>query len=142
MSHHIRYDHQCPNCEALYIPYNQDIPCPRCGLIENERFDFIAQAATSSRHNFRQYGAGIYTPMAWFAGSFADHILLFLFQILDAHHEDEQRRPFPEVAREAVRSMSWGETPYLEEHVYQIACHVYDHLQQKLDDNIPAHIEP
>lgn len=34
MTMHVVYDHECPACEALYIPYDEDVPCPRCGIVE------------------------------------------------------------------------------------------------------------
>jgi hypothetical protein len=69
---HIHYDHQCPTCNAYYIPYDVDVPCPSCGLLEQERFDFISQAVASARFNFKAKDP---VPTAWFAGSLADHIL-------------------------------------------------------------------
>ena len=32
MSLHIMYDHQCAKCEAFYIPYEEGVTCPNCGL--------------------------------------------------------------------------------------------------------------
>ncbi|WXG46619.1 MAG: hypothetical protein WED05_08190 [Candidatus Atabeyarchaeum deiterrae] len=62
MTLHINYDHQCPKCEAYYIPYD-DVPCPRCGLVEKERFDHITRATRSLLFNLDNYGS--YVPPAW-----------------------------------------------------------------------------
>ncbi|MGB9877236.1 MAG: hypothetical protein ACPLPS_05670 [bacterium] len=62
MTLHIHYDHQCPNCGAFYIPY-EDVPCPNCGLMEEERFDFIPQAVESLLYNLHRYGS--YFPPAF-----------------------------------------------------------------------------
>jgi hypothetical protein len=50
MTVHASYTHQCPACEAFYIPFD-DVPCPHCGLVEQERDDFIRLAVTSVRWN-------------------------------------------------------------------------------------------
>jgi hypothetical protein len=39
MTLHIHYTHQCPSCGAYYIPCDKNVPCPRCGVVEQERFD-------------------------------------------------------------------------------------------------------
>ena len=39
MSLHIMYDYQCSKCEAFYIPYEEGVTCPNCGLDEDEVYD-------------------------------------------------------------------------------------------------------
>jgi hypothetical protein len=80
MTVHDNYTHQCPKCEAYYIPYD-DVPCPRCGLVETERYDFIPIALASVRWNIEMYG--FYVPGAWFVGGLGDHLLLILFHIFE-----------------------------------------------------------
>jgi len=55
MTLHIKYDHKCSHCYADYIPYN-DVPCPKCGRMERERFDFIPKAIDSIIYNIQHYG--------------------------------------------------------------------------------------
>ena len=55
MTLHIKYDHRCPKCGADYIPYNQ-VPCPNCGQIEGDRFDYVSLAAESIIFNLQRFG--------------------------------------------------------------------------------------
>jgi hypothetical protein len=124
MTLHITYNHQCPKCNAFYIPYG-DAPCPNCGLLEPERFDFIPRAANSAMFNLRRHNS--YAPAVWYVGTFGDHILGLLFPMLDQHRQDPSR-PFTTIAREAVERMNFEEQVYLKEHLYNIAIRVYDEI--------------
>ena len=124
MTLHIQYDHECRHCGAYCIPYDK-VPCPRCGRMERKRFDFIPQAAQSALFNLRSQGC--YVPAAWWVGSFADHLLLLLFRMLERHREDASR-PFEVVAREEVERMEWGEQEYGKEHLYAMALRVYEEI--------------
>ena len=133
MTLHVPYDHQCPACGAYYIPYDDDVPCPNCGLVEDERFDFIPQAANSALFNIRHYGS--YVPPAWYVGSLGDHILRLLFLIFDAY-EQSGATDFPTFAQAAVDRMCWGNQQYLANHVRDIAIRVYEEVQRNLPDEL------
>lgn len=124
---HIKYNHQCPRCEAYYIPYDDDVPCPRCGLLEGERFDFIPQAVESMLFNKAE---GSYTPAAWWVGSLADHILRLLFPLFDAFDE-EKPEDFRAFATEWFDQMEWGDQQYLKNHVLGIAVRIHEVLYQE-----------
>ena len=116
MTLHITYNHKCPQCEALYIPYD-DVPCPRCGLVEAERTDYIQQAAMSLRFNKSK---GSYVPAAWWAGSFGDQILYQLFILFDAY-EKMSPPDFHAFAASHFEKMNWGDHLYLKDHILGIA---------------------
>jgi hypothetical protein len=124
---HIVYDHQCPNCQAFYIPYDTDVPCPRCGLVEAERFDYIPQAAASAQFNMQMEGS--YVPAAWWIGSLGDHILQMLFNLLEHHRTNPAAgQTFEQMTRESLARANWGNQQYLHGHVYGIAMRVYEEL--------------
>ena len=125
MTMHITYDHQCAKCGAFYIPYDE-VPCPNCGLIESERFDFIPQAADSAMFNLEEYQS--YVPPAWWTGSYGDHILSLLFSILEQQRE-EPDKPFPSIARSFVDEVEWGDQGYGKEHLYNIAIRVHEQIE-------------
>jgi len=129
MTMHIKYDHICPQCEAMYIPYDSDVPCPMCGTIEDERFDFIPQAAASALVNLKI--GGKYIPGAWWASSYADHVLQIVFQFLEAHRLADADSEFSSVARECVDRGVWGNQEYAKEHMFAIACRVYEEIQRR-----------
>jgi hypothetical protein len=126
MTLHVVYTHECPQCEAFYIPYDQAIPCPRCGVVEAERFDYIPQAAASMQYNLE--AGGSYTPGAWWVGSLGDHILSILFSLFDAYRQQPQTN-FADFARNTLSSMRWGDQAYLEGHIVGIAVRIHQELE-------------
>ena len=126
MSYHVHFNHECEKCGAFYIPFDREVPCPRCGIIEKKRFDYVTEAANSARFNLNSRGA--YVPAAWYVGSLGDHILYILFGLLDAYRTDASGRPFAEIARDALARMDWGDQFYLRDHIHAIACRVRDRL--------------
>ena len=126
MTLHVVYDHECGGCGAFYIPYDTDVPCPRCGVVEDERFDYIPRAVESVQFNKRSYGS--YRPMAWWVGSLGDHILHVLFGILDAYEEKGAGQDFADFADSAVAEMDWGDQDYLKIHVRDIAIRIHGAL--------------
>jgi hypothetical protein len=128
MTLHIKYDHHCPECEAPYIPYDQDVKCPRCGLLEEDRFDYIPKAADSALHNLHK---GSYVPGAWWVGTYGDHVLRLVFIMLEQHRTDADGREFSAIARAFVENVDWGDQEYTREHVFAIACRVHEEIQAR-----------
>ena len=131
MTLHIPYTHECPQCSAFYIPFDETVRCPSCGLQEDKSatFDtFVEQAAHSAQFNLQSYGS--YIPPAWWVGTFGDHILHLLFPILEYHRTLKVPKSFAVVAREAVDQMEWGDQEYVREHFYQIALEVQSRMEQ------------
>ncbi len=129
MTLHIQYDHRCPSCAAFYIPYDADVPCPQCGLLEEERFDYIPQATASMMFNKQRYGS--YIPPAWYKGSLGDHILYLLFRLFAWYEEKTPSTDFNEFASEALSNMQWGDQQYLRGHVQGIALRIHQNMQAK-----------
>ena len=125
MTMHVVYSHQCANCKAYYIPYDADVPCPRCGRVEAERFDYIPQAAASMRFNRESYGS--YTPGAWWVGSLGDHILRLLFGLFDAHAAPPGQ-PFEQFLDQRLAQMEWDDQEYMRDHLRGIALRVAGEL--------------
>lgn len=121
MTLHVVYTHQCAACQAFYIPHD-DVPCPRCGVFEEERFDYIPQAASSMRYNRDSYGA--YTPPAWWVGSLGDHILSVLFGLFDGYEPVATSEDFETYLSDQLGRMNWGEQEYLCDHIKAIAVRV------------------
>ncbi len=112
-----------------YISYDQVVPCPNCGLVEEERYDLIPVAARSALYNLEKYGS--YIPWAWGQFTFGDQVLSFLFQLLEHDRKHPEERPFSDMAREFLHeSVDWGEQPYLRDYIYDIAVRVHEVIQQ------------
>ena len=126
MTLHVGFNHQCKTCEAFYIPYDKDVQCPKCGLVESKRLDFIPKAVLSLRFNKYE---GSYTPAAWWVGSFGDHILNILFGLLDAY-EEGKNGSFQDFVSSRLSRLDWGDQEYLQKHVLGIALRVHEELEK------------
>ena len=126
MTLHIVYNHKCPECSAYYIPYDKDIPCPRCGLVEKGRYDYISRVLDSMKYN--KDLSGCYTPGAWWSGSLGDHILFILFGVFDEFERTGESANFARFANESLSEMQWGDQDYLCGHVQGIAMRIHREL--------------
>jgi hypothetical protein len=124
------YDHQCSKCEAFYIPYEKGIVCPNCGLDEEEIYDIVPELANSA--NYQMDTMGFYTPIAWWTGSFGDHVALLIFQVLDAFNAQEEKN-FQEFALEYFDNSKWGNQLYMKEHIRDLSYKVFLELQKKIE---------
>jgi hypothetical protein len=125
MTHHVHYTHVCSECGAYYIPYDSEVPCPRCGIVETERFDFIREAVLSMRWNKER---GHYTPDLWFVGDLADHLLLLLFGIFDGYDGQIGKLPFEPYLDDFIGRMELGDQEYMRSHLRGIAVRLRDEL--------------
>lgn len=133
MTLHINYTHQCPKCGAYYLPYDRDVPCPKCGLVEEERFDFVSPAVESVLFNLAEYRS--YVPPAWWTGSLADKILLDLFMIFEKFEkhgksEKSEKTDFKTYVGRELEKWEWGDQTYLKNHVYGIAIRVREEIEE------------
>lgn len=127
MTVHDSYTHECPQCAAYYIPFDDAVPCPRCGLVEEERYDFIPTAVASVRWNIDMYRS--YVPGAWYIGGLSDHLLLIVFYIFDRWSKQPDRG-FAIAVEDQLSSRDWGEQAYLKSHIASMALRIYDEMQK------------
>src|SRR5271165_439406 len=123
MTVHDSYTHECPQCAAYYIPFDEAVPCPRCGLVEQERYDFIPIAVSSVRWNIEMYGS--YVPGAWFVGGLGDHLLLIVFYIFERCSKQPERGFAAAVEEELSSRGDWGDQAYLKSHITLLAQRIY-----------------
>ena len=87
MTIHINNSHKCPSCDAFYVPYEENLPCPKCGKIEKQDFDiFMPLAVESLMFNKKQ---GSFIPPMWIVESFGDHVLHLLFPVFEDRPHSE-----------------------------------------------------
>jgi len=122
MSLHIMYNHQCSKCEAYYIPYEEGVVCPNCGHDEKEPYDLVPILANSAKYQMDIMG--LYTPIAWWTGSFGDHVALIIFQILDAY-DKQMGQKFQNIAFKYCSSRSWGNQLYMKDHICDLSYKVF-----------------
>ena len=127
MTMHIYYNHNCPQCETAYIPYDDDVPCPKCGLIERKRFDFVPQAANSALYNLSQKGD--YVPGAWFTGTLGDYLMLFLFHVLDLHKRS-QGATFSDTAASYFGGIDFGDKEFMRPYMIRLSERVFKKINE------------
>ena len=123
---HTKHHHSCPDCEVEYLPYDDAVPCPNCGLVEPERFDFISRAVESAQFNTKQNGT--YVPLVWSVLSHGDQVLSLLFRLLEHDRNNQSAQPFREVARSQLDSIDWHGQSYYKDYIYEIALRVHNEL--------------
>jgi len=117
MTFHAYYNHECQNCGAYYIPYDETVPCPRCSIVEQECFDFIPLAVASLQYNLGRGGS--YIPA---------NVLRILFHIFETYRIASGGGPFADMTREALKRMDWGDQEYLRDHIAAIAERIHEQL--------------
>ena len=128
MTLHISYEHKCNQCGTDYIPFDADVPCPKCGLVESERYDFIGAAVRSTLYNLERYGS--YQPWAWRESTFGDRILTRVFHLLQADHDAGGSPPIEARVDTWVNSeMDWGDEAYLAPYFSRICLRVFSELE-------------
>ena len=127
MSLHIMYDHQCQKCEAYYIPYEKDIVCPNCGFNEEEIYNIIPQLAHSA--NYQMDIHSCYSPIAWWIGSFGDHVALLIFKVLDEFYIQKEKK-FEDVALDYFNNRKWGDQLYIKNHIRDLSYKVYLEIEK------------
>ena len=58
----IPYEHICPVCDVPYIPYDEDICCPNCGLREAGRYNYVPLVSQALIYNYCNYGSFMPKP--------------------------------------------------------------------------------
>jgi hypothetical protein len=124
MTLHIFYDHACPDCKAEFIPYLHALPCPQCGAVSQEHFDYVPQAAASLAFNLSSYKS--YVPPAWYSGSLGDRLLYLLFRLFESFRQQERSPDFSEFAGIFLSQVKWGDHGYLRNHVAGLALRIHE----------------
>lgn len=127
MTIHIKCKHKCAFCGIDYIPFDDDVPCPHCGELEEERYDLIPEAAASARFNLLDHGS--YIPLAWVILSHGDSVMSIIFRLLELDRQEGSLNNFSEMAREALeKKFDWGDEGYMLPYVHRIAVRVHQEL--------------
>lgn len=73
---------------------------------------------------------GFYTPIAWWVGSFGDHVALLIFQVLDAFNTQEIKS-FQEFSLEYFDKSKWGNQLYMKNHIHDLSYSVFLSIEDK-----------
>lgn len=129
MTLHIgKSDHECVQCEEIFIPYGLNPVCPYCGSanpISKEYSDFIPSCARSLRIN-RQKGS--YIPGAWLTMTFSDFVQSALFELF-ARIEKDHPRDVEKYVSEELESAQWD--AYQKKHIIEIFEKVYGEVARR-----------
>ena len=121
------YHHQCSSCGIDYIPFDDDVPCPKCGELEKERYDVITGGAASAQFNFLDHGS--YIPSAWVVLSHGDAVMSIIFQLLELDRQEGSINDFSEMAREMLeKKFELSNEDYVVPYIHRMAVRVHKEL--------------
>ena len=125
MTYHIHLkNYKCPNCEAIYVPFKDDITCPKCGSSDRHNIqynNFIDEILSSMIANKKEYG--FYNPPAWFSGCIAESLQSLCFVLFDTLEEINPQSPV--TLFEEILATVGFEHPYQKKHAQDVAMAVY-----------------
>ncbi|MFA5935062.1 MAG: hypothetical protein WC827_04210 [Candidatus Paceibacterota bacterium] len=134
MSYHIKLkEYKCPKCEALYVPYEENLPCPSCKTVpmtnvSKEYFRFVDGLITSLRIN--KINGGSYLPGAWYIGSFVDSIQELVFKIFN-YMEIKKPKNMESFTKECLDLMIVDDKSlYLKDYFYKIILKIYSRRKE------------
>lgn len=129
-NHNWYSEFNCPQCNALYVPYSKEVCCPKCGKCEEKDSDFIRLAISSIRFNRQEFQS--YVPDAWYTGCFSDHILQLLFHIFEAYRlSQDSSVEFKSFVERWISKVDFGEHDYTRQHLLNAALDVYKILNSE-----------
>lgn len=123
----IEYDHNCPNCDAYYIPFNQNTVCPNCGFAEDERFDYIERVVDFIENNLEDYSW--IKPDEIEANSFADHVLMLTLQSLEFYAYKRNEFTIDDALSYFFNKVQFKDQEYLRFHIQNISKEVFKKIQ-------------
>lgn len=127
MTYHIAYDYQCQACGADFIPYEEQLPCPKCGIAAQTWLGYARSAAESLNVNLQSRGS--YMPGAFWVGTLGDRVLYLLFQTFERWRLTEPNPDFSEHLREDLPKIDFEpQHEYLREHIRIIALRTFEAL--------------
>lgn len=129
MSLHIDYDHKCPECGAEYVPYDLDIPCPNCGLLEKKRYESFVEETIESMCYNTLTGFGFY-PSAWYCTCLADDILLFIFRVFAVYENYREEESWEHFLHEYIRDSTFDDYEYLRDYMRVLAQRIHDTMEK------------
>jgi len=127
-------NYECPECQTPYIPYSENISCPKCSdkpKIE-EYPQLIDGICESFLFNLNQTGG--FMPMAWITMDVSDSIQLFLFGVFDKWKDDEMNNHEPHERTKAfevfiddiMKQCDMGGKDFMKGYVRDLAFAVYN----------------
>lgn len=127
MTYHIKLEEYfCPKCNARYIPYKVDLPCPNCKVlpatVPDVYLDFIGELVGSLRVNMTREGS--YLPAGFYIGSFAEQIQYIVFNIFE-HWRKKKPKGDDFIVQYLNEILSKEEIPYMVVHLKSILKEVY-----------------
>jgi hypothetical protein len=126
--------HECPKCETIYVPYNSEIACPKCGdKPEMEDYpEFVEGICESFLYNIKEFGG--FVPMCWATIDISDSFQMFLFNVFhewvtkeSSNHEPQVRtEAFKEFIDNIIEKVDLNGMDFMAGYATDLACAVYN----------------
>ncbi len=134
MTLHLYMNHKCSECKTEYIPYNNEITCPKCGYhVEMENYpELIDGICESFLYNLKAYKS--FVPGAWVTLDVSDTLQMFLFSVFEkwflkesTNHEPQERtKAFKEFLNDIMEKVDFQKQDYMSNYIRDLALIVYN----------------
>lgn len=126
-------NHKCSECETDYIPYSNEIPCPKCGDKVKmkdypELIDGICESFLYNINNFESF-----VPICWAAIDISDSLQMFLFGLFrnwmkeaEDHEPQTRTKAFEEFLNKVNKIVDLGDRDYMLDYLKTLAMDVYE----------------
>ncbi|MDD5464258.1 MAG: hypothetical protein PHP62_03855 [Candidatus Moranbacteria bacterium] len=126
-------DHQCRLCGAYFIPFKEDIECPRCGVRATDEavevyLNFISELVSTMQLNMDRNGC--FMPEKWPMRFMYSNVQLLMFEMFDML---EQKKPKNQkkFLKENIMSMKLDGNGRLEDHLFDISLAVLNMRKER-----------
>jgi DNA-directed RNA polymerase subunit RPC12/RpoP len=130
MSLHINYDYECPECGAEYIPYDNEVPCPKCGFLEKKRYAAFVEDVVQAMGYNALTGFGC-MPAAYTITCIADSVSIFLFKLFECYSQYRDEQSFESFVQEFIRNSYFEDAEYMREYMGVLAHRVYQEITRQ-----------
>lgn len=132
----LREDYQCRQCQTFFIPFNEDIQCPRCmvratedAIEEHARF-ILDLVLVMQLNKARK---GVFIPDEWPIGLLVNSVQLLMFEMFDAL-EQEKPKNKKKFFEKNIKSMALEGGDEFDAHLLDIALAVSElRIERGLD---------
>ncbi|MBT4597510.1 hypothetical protein HOC76_00600 [bacterium] len=126
--HFSKPDYECPNCEAIFLPYKIGTKCPNCNVSISdtdceEYLDSIKGIAESMK--VHKLGHGTYFPGAWSILSMMDHIQSIIFRLFDTLEHEKAKNEEEFLIDLLENKFEWDGREYLKDHIKSITKEIF-----------------
>ncbi len=138
MTLHLYMNHICPefDCGCVYIPYNETIPCPKCGKQEEMENYFPLIEGICESFIFNIGDVGSFTPMCWATMDLSDAMQLILFHLFEKWIKESISEKFKDYSDDFISRIDCQDQDYMRDYLKKLSLDIYEEFFTNRDIKI------